>query len=341
MFIKNRILISMILSATSLSFIGCGDTTTTDNPNDFSMCDSIGYTDTTTNALDALSGEKPIITLYGDRIITVPVGTATILADGDKAEAYDPQDGDLTNQIQRTNDVNLNQAGEYHIKYRVEDSDGNEDIKCRKVIVEGNNTDIVGIYDNGNDNYTYGDYDYSNDNYNSDNDGYVDGYTGGGENSDYLGTIVDVDNSTQNYSTNDSKLDRFISWYSNTCGRAFNPSLYDENTRTYKGKIDCSYMGLTSIDLTPLSIFDGINEIDLSHNKLTYIDFSPIRDIHTLWKLNISYNTKELKNRYNTKEKRIALFNYFTNLHGGDGKTGLWIGFKPIMADRGELKIEF
>jgi len=337
MFMKNRILISMVLGATTLSFVGCGDTTTSD-PNDFSMCDSLGYTDSTANALDALSGEKPVITLYGDRIITVPTGTASILADGDRAEAYDPQDGDLTNQIQRSNDVDLNQAGEYHIKYSVEDSDGNQDIKCRKVIVEGNNTDIVGIYDNGNDNYTYGDYNYGD--YNN-NDGYVDGYTGGSQNDGYLGTIVDVDDSTQNYSSNDSKLDTFITWYSNTCGRAFNPSLYNEDTKTYKGKIDCSHMGLTSIDLTPLSVFDGINEIDLSHNRLTYIDFSPIRDIHTLWKLNISYNTQELKNRYNTPEKRKALFRYFTNLHGGDGKTGLWIGFKPRSEDKEELRIEF
>jgi len=345
MFMKNRILISMILGATSLSFIGCGDTTTTNDPNDFSMCDGIGYTDIATdNNLNALSGENPIITLYGERIITVPIGTTSILDNGDNIKASDPQDGDLTNQVQRDDDVNLNQVGEYHIKYSVEDNDGNQDIKCRKVIVQGTNTDINGILDNGNYNTDNGNYD--NGNYNTDNTnngGYVDDYTGGQGNND-LGTPIGGDNSTgnNNYSSNSSDLDTFIAWYDNTCGGTFNRSLYNETTKTYNGTIDCSNRGLTSIDLSPLRMFDGINEIDLSHNKLTNIDFSPIRDINTLWKLNISYNTQTLKNKYDTVSERNALFRYFTNLHGGDGKTtGLWIGFKPRSADKEELRIEF
>jgi len=323
MFMKNRILISMILGATSLSFVGCGDTT---DPNDFSMCEKIEDTDSTTNALDALSGENPVITLYGDRTIKVPVDTASILDDGDKAEAYDPQDGDLTSQIQRNNDVDLTQAGEYHIKYRVEDSDGNEDIKCRKVIVEGTNTDTNGIYDNG----EYVD------------DGYVEDYTGGEQNNNNLGNLVGEDDSSggynNNYSSNSSDLDTFIAWYANTCGGTFNSSLYNESSKTYNGTIDCSNRGLTSIDLSSLSMFDGINEIDLSKNKLTDIDFSPIRNIHTLWKLNIAYNTQTLKNKYDTASERNALFRYFTNLHGGDGKTtGLWIGFKPRSGNKEDL----
>jgi len=333
MFIKNRILLSMILGATSLSFIGC-ENTGTSNPNDFSMCDGIGYTNTTDNAVDSLSGDKPVITLYGDKIITVPVGTAGILNGGDRVEVSDPQDGDLKSQLQRSNDINLNQVGEYHIKYQVEDSDGNEDIKCRKVIVEGNTTDIVGVYDNGEGNYTYGD--------NNSNDGYVDEYGEGNQDNTNLGTVVQ-DDSTEyhdNYSYG-SEIDTFVSWYSNTCGRVFNSNLYDENTKTYKGRIDCSHVGLTSIDLSPLSVFNGIDEIDLSYNKLTYIDFSPIRDISTLWRLNISYNTQTLKKRYDTKAERKALFRYFTNIHGGDGQTGLWIGFKPTNSDKEELRIRF
>jgi len=345
MFIKNRMILSLILGATSLSFIGC-ENTGTSNPNDFSMCDGIGYTDTTNSAANSLSGDNPIITLYGDKIITVPVGTASILNGGDRVEVTDPQDGDLKSELVRTNDINLNQAGEYHIKYRVEDSDGNEDIKCRKIIVEGNTTNIVGVYDNGEGNYTYGDYtydDYTYDNNNNNNGGYVEEY--GEENQDNtytIGTVVQ-DDSTEyhdNYSYG-SEIDSFVSWYSNTCGRAFNSNLYDENTKTYKGRIDCSHLELTSIDLSPLSVFNGIDEIDLSYNKLTYIDFSPIRDISTLWRLNISYNTKTLKKRYDTKAERKALFRYFTNIHGGDGQTGLWIGFKPTNSDKEELRIRF
>jgi len=326
MFIKNRILISMILGATSLSFVGCGDTTTTNDPNDFSMCDSIGYTDSTSNALDALSGEKPVITLYGDRIITVPAGTASILADGDRAEAYDPQDGDLTNQIKRSNDIDLNQAGEYHIKYSVEDSDGNQDIKCRKVIVQGTNTEANGIYDSGNGGYV--------------DDGYVDDYTGGGQGNSDLGTPLGGDNST-GYNNYTSDLDTFIAWYANTCGGTFDSSLYNESTRTYNGKIDCSNKGLRTIDLSPLSMFDGINVIDLSHNKLTDIDFSPIKNIHTLYKLYINNNTSTLKKKYDTVAERNALFRYFTYLHGGKKDTDLFIGFKPRSADKEELRIEF
>ena len=323
MFMKNRILISMVLGATSLSFVGCGDTTTNDS-NDFSMCDSIGYTDSTTNALDALSGEKPVITLYGDRIITVPTGTASILADGDRAEAYDPQDGDLTNQIQRSNDVDLNQAGEYHIKYSVEDSDGNQDTKCRKVIVEGNNTEVNGLYG-----------DYTSDD-TTNNDGYVDGYTGGEQNNNDLGNLVGGDDST-GYSNYTSDLDTFIAWYANTCEGTFDSSLYNESTRTYNGKIDCSNKGLRTIDLTPLSMFDGINEIDLSKNKLTDIDFSPIKNIHTLYNLYINNNTSTLKKKYDTVAERNALYRYFTYLHGGKKDTDLFIGFKPRSGNKEDL----
>jgi len=329
MFIKNTILISMILGTTSLSFVGCGDTTATDDPNDFSMCDTIGYTNNARNNVDALSGDNPIITLDGQRIITISQGTASILSNGDIFYANDVQDGDLTNEVQRTDDVNLDVAGEYHIKYRVEDSEGNEDIKCRKVIVTGTdiNTNTTGNYDDGN---------YNTDNYNNDN-GYVDDYTG--QDNSNLGTLIDGGNSASNIN---SDLDTFIAWYSNTCGGVFNNNLYNESTKSYNGTIDCSNRGLTSIDLTPLSMFDGINEIKLNNNRLTDIDFTPIRDIHTLWKLNISYNTQTLKNKYDTASERNALFRFFTNLHGGDGKTtGLWIGFKPRNGDENELRIDF
>jgi len=86
-----------------------------------------------------------------------------------------------------------------------------------------------------------------------------------------------------------------------------------------------------------LSMFDGINEIDLSHNKLTDIDFSPIRNIHTLYKLNIAYNTSILKNKYATVAERNALFRYFTYLHGGKKATDLWIGFKPRSGNKEDL----
>ncbi|MCK4442816.1 MAG: DUF5011 domain-containing protein, partial [Sulfurovaceae bacterium] len=154
MFIKNTVLISVILGVTSLSFIGCGETDSSDS-NDFSMCDEIGYTNSATDSLNVLSG-NPVITLQGDRIITIPAGTSkdTILVN-DSYQAIDSSDNtDLTNDVKRVDDINPDVAGEYHIKYSVEDSDGNKDIKCRKVIVNGTDstisTDPNTIYDNSN-----------------------------------------------------------------------------------------------------------------------------------------------------------------------------------------------
>lgn len=271
--------------------------------------DSDGYNDTKTRRViiednsysnnDNLvvgGNGTPTITLYGDTDIHIPLGTNRVL-ENDSFIATDREDGDLTNRVQRTNDIDFSRAGTYTVTYSVVDSDGHSDTQTRTVTIDNNS--------------------YSNNNNNNNN---------GGGNSD-IGTSINGDGYT-------SALDDFESWYYNTCGESFNRALYNESTGKYRGTIECSNKGLDYIDLSKLSIFTAINKIDLSHNNLTDIDFSPIRDIQGLNYLYINNNTAQLKRKYNTEAKRKALFRFFTNIHGGNGKNGLFIGFKPNQNNR-------
>ncbi len=330
------------------------------------------------NNSTASDGQTPIITLQGDTNIQIPLGTMTIPEDG--YSAFDFQDGDITDKVIRTDNIDWNRAGDYEVTYTVTDSDGNVGRAVRHVkIVNGNgdsfygdgNNDYQGsapvisfnqdtVYLNLGENFRtsqyYNDYratdaedgdltsqviiDASGVNSNSPGT-YVVTYsvTDSSGNTTYKDKIVVVqqnyydDNNNNNNNNYNSELDNFKSWYSSTCGRTFNESLYNPSTHKYHGKIDCSHRGLTSIDLSPLSIFDGIDDLDLSYNKLSYIDFSPIRDIHEMWGLHIDHNTETLKKQYDTASERNALFRYFTNIHGGSGNThdsnaGLYIYFK-------------
>ena len=339
------------------------------------------------NNSTASDGETPTITLQGDTNIEIPLGTMTIPEDG--YSAFDFQDGDITDKVERSNNIDFNRAGDYEVTYSVTDSDGNVGTAIRHVkIVNGNSDPFYdgggtnGGGNSGNNNYqgsapvisfnqdtvylTLGENfrtsQYYNDYRATDaEDGDLTSQViidASGVNSNVAGTYVATYSVTdssgnyvakdkivviQNYYNNDgnnnnnngsySELSNFKSWYSSTCGGTFNESLYNASTRKYHGKIDCSHQGLSSIDLSALSVFDGIDDLDLSYNNLSYIDFSPIRDIHEMWVLHIDHNTQTLKERYDTESERVALFKYFTNIHGGHGNThdsnaGLDIKFK-------------
>ena len=271
----------------------------------FSGCN----TDTTNNNLGVLDDDKPRITLYGDKEIEINLGTNSVL-ENDNFIAEDAVDGDLTASVKRTHNIDFTKVGVYQVTYFVEDSDGFTDTQTRTVtIIDPNNN--------------------SSTNNNQDHSGDIDsGTTIDNNQNDYnnpdLGTPVDGGGSS-NY----SDIESFKTWYYNTCGETFNESLYNSTTSSYSGKIDCSNKSLDYIDLNQLSIFNSISIIDLSHNNLTDIDFTPIQNIQGLNYLYINNNTATLKNKYNTVSKRNALFRFFTNIHGGDGKTGLFIGFKP------------
>lgn len=66
---------------------------------------------------------KPMITLNGSETVSIREGEEYIELG---ATAVDPEDGDISNQIEITSTVNVNKAGTYEITYNVKDSDGNK-----------------------------------------------------------------------------------------------------------------------------------------------------------------------------------------------------------------------
>jgi len=77
---------------------------------------------------------KPVITLIGESEINLYVGDNYI---EQGATAKDNIDGDITENIVITGNVNTNKAGEYKIKYNVKDSSGNKaDEVVRTVIIK-------------------------------------------------------------------------------------------------------------------------------------------------------------------------------------------------------------
>jgi hypothetical protein len=92
------------------------------------------------------SDENPTITLKGDRDITLKVGQV-IREPG--YSAYDPQDGDITDRVQVTSNLNFYKAGQYYVNYSVKDSDGNVANASRVVTVT--NDDVA----NNNSDYIY------------------------------------------------------------------------------------------------------------------------------------------------------------------------------------------
>ena len=64
----------------------------------------------------------PVITLQGDKNIEITLGTRTINEPG--FTATDPQEGDITQDVKVTHDINLDRVGTYTVSYNVTDSDG-------------------------------------------------------------------------------------------------------------------------------------------------------------------------------------------------------------------------
>jgi len=319
----------------------------------------------------------PTITLEGPTELNITLGTNTIMVNGDKYSAYDPQDGDLSAKVKRTNDIDFTKEGTYRVKYFVEDSDGYSDTKYRIVNIKSSSTGGE-IYTGGetytgsiptitfkDDKYTIfvnkgqsfdlfdgmkaydfedgdltnsvkvkGDFDVNK----------VDTYDVVYEVTDSDGnyvtanrTIYVIDNDEGYTYVEQTDLDLFKTWYSETCGQTFNDALYTASTGQYDGAIECSYRNLDSVDLTKLSIFRTIRSLNLSHNNLSSIDFSQLdlreNNVKVLEDLDLSHNNfsyidfnplHNLKNintlwingnnlDYSTKEKREALYRIFNN----------------------------
>lgn len=75
---------------------------------------------------------KPTIELIGDGTVILNVGEEY---KEQGAKAQDEKDGDLTDRIEISGEVNINQEGTYSVKYSVKDNNGNMTIATREVMV--------------------------------------------------------------------------------------------------------------------------------------------------------------------------------------------------------------
>jgi len=319
MYNKKRVIASILLGLSTISFSGCGEVGDENNT-------------TTGNVLDMLNGEKPTITLEGSTDIKISLGTQTIMTEGDSWSAYDPQDGDISSQVVRTHNIDFSKAGTYQIEYNVQDTDGNNaDTKTRTVTITSadyepyrGDTQTVGSvpvisFSDGDTVYLAVGQQYNNTTYRATDleDGdltqfvTVEGLdfninTAGTHNVAYTVSDKDGNSVTKNrtvyvgdfgdnsdfnwYDGSGSDIDDFRAWYSTTCGKTFNNSLYNSNTGQYSGEISCSGKKLTSIDLTTMAIFSTIKSIDLSDNRLENIDFTPLASTNVINKIDLSSN---------------------------------------------------
>ena len=74
----------------------------------------------------------PVITLLGDSSISVDVGASDWIDDG--ATAVDETDGDISNNIQVVDNVDLNTIGVYSVTYNVNDAAGNPAVEVVRTV---------------------------------------------------------------------------------------------------------------------------------------------------------------------------------------------------------------
>ncbi|MDR1778575.1 MAG: DUF5011 domain-containing protein [Clostridiales Family XIII bacterium] len=81
---------------------------------------------------------KATVTIGQAPILTVPTPVETPVGqpyDDSDVSAYDPEDGDITDQIVKTGDIDYSTPGIYPIEYSITDDDGNEVTGTRVVVV--------------------------------------------------------------------------------------------------------------------------------------------------------------------------------------------------------------
>ena len=98
----------------------------------YSVSDSSGNTEEVVRTVEVIDTTKPVITLQGDTHTTHEAKT-TFTDPG--ATAVDSFDGDLTESIQVSGTVNVDQLGTYELRYSVSDSSGNTAEEVRTVEV--------------------------------------------------------------------------------------------------------------------------------------------------------------------------------------------------------------
>src|SRR5699024_6556831 len=92
------------------------------------------------NILPTIDVVPPEITLLGDNPIELMQGE-TFTDPG--VEAIDDMDGDLTESVEITEDIDMNVPGEYEVNHEVADSSGNITTETRKVVVLEDDEDPV------------------------------------------------------------------------------------------------------------------------------------------------------------------------------------------------------
>ena len=89
---------------------------------------------TITRTVFVVDTTSPVITLVGEAIVTVEVGS---YYEDPGVAANDSVDGDLTSLIKVTGKVDVNKVGEYLIKYSVVDAAGNSSAELTRRIIVG------------------------------------------------------------------------------------------------------------------------------------------------------------------------------------------------------------
>lgn len=114
----------------------------------YEVTDKAGNSSKVIKKIKYVDKEKPVINLNGGDVIYTFVGEDYKKAN---VSASDNCDGDITNKITVTDNVNSSIVGEYEIKYEVSDSVGNVTNAVSKVIVaeRGRNGTIYLTFDDG------------------------------------------------------------------------------------------------------------------------------------------------------------------------------------------------
>ena len=98
----------------------------------YKVIDSSGNVQEKTRKIYLIDGVKPTIELNGEGTIILNVGEKY---EEHGAKAQDEKDGDLTDRIETSGEVNTNQEGTYIITYSVKDNNGNVTTATREVMV--------------------------------------------------------------------------------------------------------------------------------------------------------------------------------------------------------------
>ena len=98
----------------------------------YKVTDSSGNTAEKIRKVYVYDGVKPTIELIGDGTVILEIGEEY---KEQGAKAYDDKDGDLTDRLTISGDVNTGEEGTYNVTYSVKDNNGNETIVTREVMV--------------------------------------------------------------------------------------------------------------------------------------------------------------------------------------------------------------